>query len=191
MAELIVQTGKHQGRRLRFSEAEITIGRDDDCQIRLTSVDVSKRHCRLRFADGALSVQDLGSSNGTFVNDVRIDGETRLAPGDRLRIGPMVLEVPAAAKKRAGDKPAGGKKSDRLSEEDIASWLTDDTDHGEVSSADTTVILTAAAPAAAAETSSLAVAAAAAGPQDDRKKFRTIADEAADIIRRWWQMQKE
>jgi pSer/pThr/pTyr-binding forkhead associated (FHA) protein len=193
MTELIVQSGKHQGRRLRFTDADITIGRDDTCEIRLTSAEVSKQHCRVRIAGGALFVRDLGSSNGTFVNDVRIAEETRLQPGDRLRIGPMLLQVPAVTAKPADVRP-GGKKSKPLSEDDIASWLTDETDHGEVSSADTTVIQTSAAPAArspAPPAGPPAAAAVSAGAHEDEKKFRTIADEAADIIRRWWQVQKD
>ncbi|HUG94434.1 MAG TPA: FHA domain-containing protein [Planctomycetaceae bacterium] len=197
MAELIIQSGKHQGRRLRFPDTEITIGRGDECQVRLTSADVSKEHCRLRATGEGLIVEDLGSSNGTFVNDVRIEGPTRLAPGDRLRVGPMVFEVPAAARKQAAAKRTG-RKSDPLSEDDIANWLTDETDHGEAASADTTVISTTAPAApvaanAAAETSALtaAVAAAESGPRDERKKARTIADEAADIIRRWWDVHKD
>jgi pSer/pThr/pTyr-binding forkhead associated (FHA) protein len=198
MAELIIQSGKHQGRRLRFADAVVTIGREDDCQIRLTSAEVSKQHCRLRQTELGLVVQDLGSSNGTFVNDVRIETETRLNAGDRLRVGPMVFEVPAASKAPAGGTSGRRKKSDPLSEDDIASWLADETDHGEASAADTTIIETTAAPAASAPGSASTVVAltSPASPggvavREDRKKFRTVADEAADIIRRWWQMQRE
>ena len=203
MAELVIQSGKHQGRRLRFSEPAVVIGREESCQIRLTSADVSKQHCRLRNTERGLSVEDLGSSNGTFVNDVRIESETPLQSGDRLRVGSLVFEVPTAAKPAVAASPARGKKSKPLSEDDIASWLTVETDHGEgASSADTTIIETtpAAKPARAngppASTASVAAAAADTGSpavagREDRKRFRTVAEEAADIIRRWWEMQRE
>ena len=199
MAELIIQSGKHQGRRLKFSEPVVMIGREESCQIRLTSADVSKQHCRLRNTERGLSVEDLGSSNGTFVNDVRIESETRLQPGDRLRVGSLVFEVPAAAKPAHSAVPARGKKSKPLSEDDIASWLAVETDHGEgASSADTTIIETTPAPigatappAPAASVAAADVGSPAAASLEDRKKFRTVADEAADIIRRWWEMQRE
>ena len=71
---------------------------------------VSRRHAGVRPAGDALEVEDLGSLNGTWVNGTRIDGPTRLAPGDRVRVGDTTFEVEGppvdAASAEAGEPPA-------------------------------------------------------------------------------------
>ena len=113
MAELILRSGKRAGKRIPLPSAEIVIGRDEGCHIRLTSSDVSRRHCLLRCNGESLVAADLGSRNGTHVNDVAIDGPTSLRPGDRLRIGPFLFQVPG------GEESIG-------SEADISGWLTEE-----------------------------------------------------------------
>lgn len=55
---------------------------------------VSRQHCMLKVkANGALSIRDLGSANGTLVNGARVVGELTLEDGDRLQVGPVVLQV--------------------------------------------------------------------------------------------------
>jgi len=68
------------------------LGRGEDCNLRLPVVDVSRRHCELRLSGDKLTVKDLGSSNGTYVNNKRIN-EAGLDAGDRLVIGPVVFTV--------------------------------------------------------------------------------------------------
>ena len=68
------------------------IGRREDCDLRIPVGDVSRKHCRLRRDDSALRLQDMGSSNGTFVNDERIT-EATLNPGDVIRVGPVQFVV--------------------------------------------------------------------------------------------------
>ena len=51
---------------------------------------MSRRHAVVRALDGGLAVEDLGSTNGTFVNDTRIDGIAPLQPGDHVRFGNTV-----------------------------------------------------------------------------------------------------
>jgi sulfite reductase alpha subunit-like flavoprotein/cytochrome b involved in lipid metabolism len=64
-----------------------TLGRDDTvAAVVLDDTDVSRRHARLEVVDGQLVLTDLGSTNGTYVNDVRVDRHV-LAPRDRIRIG--------------------------------------------------------------------------------------------------------
>ncbi len=72
-----------------------TIGRAG-CDIDLTDPDVSRRHAVVHGIDGGLAVEDLGSTNGTFVNDARIDGIARLEPGDQVRFGNTVWELTTA-----------------------------------------------------------------------------------------------
>src|SRR3954471_19762249 len=57
---------------------------------------LSRRHARLvREPDGRIAVEDLGSTNGTFVNEQRISGRRVLSPGDRVRVGGSTIELAA------------------------------------------------------------------------------------------------
>jgi predicted component of type VI protein secretion system len=180
MFELIVQSGKHQGKCLQLpSEGEVIIGRDELCQIRLASSDVSRHHCVLRMTPDGVVARDLDSRNGTYLNETLMDEETLLKPGDTLRIGPIVLQVPGA--------PISPNRA--ASDDDIATWLSKSEniaaiDGTEASSGDTTIIPRPAAldnpPPAAAPVAS----------RETPRQFRSVADEAADIIRRHWEMVK-
>jgi pSer/pThr/pTyr-binding forkhead associated (FHA) protein len=66
-----------------------TIGRVG-CDVQLSDPDVSRRHAVLRGVDGGVGIEDLGSTNGTFVNDNRVTGITAISPGDRVRFGNTV-----------------------------------------------------------------------------------------------------
>ncbi len=71
---------------------ELVVGRSHRCDIVLDDPGVSRRHARLVFRDGSWVLQDLASTNGTMVNDVRV-GRCQLRPGDRLRLGTACLRV--------------------------------------------------------------------------------------------------
>jgi len=71
---------------------ELTIGRDDGCDVVLTGPAVSRHHVRLCFRDGAWILHALESSNGTLVNDQRVV-RCRLIAGDRLELGGERLTV--------------------------------------------------------------------------------------------------
>ena len=74
--------------------AERTVGRANRSDFILDAALVSRVHCRLSTdARGDLSVEDLDSTNGTFVNDQRVSGRAALSPGDRLRVGRVELSV--------------------------------------------------------------------------------------------------
>ena len=81
-----------EGRRVTLAQPTAVVGRHSAAEVRLAYADVSRRHCRLAFADGAWHVCDLESLNGIFVNDVRIQSAT-LTEGDRIRIGEATLVV--------------------------------------------------------------------------------------------------
>lgn len=74
------------------SRGEMMIGRHPSCDVRLAEATVSRRHARLVFRDGGWIVQDLGSTNGTAVNGVKV-GRCRVRPGDRLLVGDQLLRV--------------------------------------------------------------------------------------------------
>jgi two-component system cell cycle response regulator len=77
--------------------AEVVMGRDPTCAVRLDAEDVSRRHARIAPDGDGHVVGDLGSLNGTFVNDAAVESAAqRLRPGDRIRVGPYVAKyIPA------------------------------------------------------------------------------------------------
>src|SRR5205823_195849 len=68
------------------------IGREPQCQLRPADPLVSKQHCALITRAGQVFVRDY-STNGTFVNQSRVNGEWELNNGDRLRVGPLEFRV--------------------------------------------------------------------------------------------------
>src|SRR5438552_4363805 len=95
MTDLIVEIveGPGAGRQVPLS-GPLEVGRATDVGLALPDDHlVSRRHARFAPADGLVTVEDLGSRNGTFVNGDQIHGPTRLDPGDHVLIGVTVLEV--------------------------------------------------------------------------------------------------
>jgi pSer/pThr/pTyr-binding forkhead associated (FHA) protein len=79
------------------SGAARTVGRANRSDFILDAALVSRVHCRLTTdARGDLTVEDLDSTNGTFVNDRRVNGRAALSAGDRLRVGRVELSVTRA-----------------------------------------------------------------------------------------------
>ena len=105
---LQVVRGRSEANTLRLMDGVNSIGRHNDCQIRIRSSQVSRRHCELLEEGNKLILRDLGSSNGTFVNGKRVLGHQTLEPGDVLTIGGVTLRVDllGAAPKSAAASPA-------------------------------------------------------------------------------------
>lgn len=72
---------------------EITVGRAAGCTMVFDERFVSQVHCRIFLRDGSVFVEDLGSTNGTWVNGARVVGQMPARLGDRVQIGNVVLEV--------------------------------------------------------------------------------------------------
>jgi hypothetical protein len=73
---------------------EMTVGRANGCRIAVPGdTYASNLHARIYVADGLAFVEDLGSTNGTFVNGTRISGPTAVRAGDRIQVGATVLEA--------------------------------------------------------------------------------------------------
>ena len=112
MSELeLVELEPMPGRRMPI-DRELTIGRHE-CDLTVSDPQVSRHHASLAPAGGGGTITDLGSRNGTWVNDERVEGERVLRSGDIVRIGETRWEVAmpdaaAAATERAprGDVPA-------------------------------------------------------------------------------------
>jgi hypothetical protein len=72
---------------------ELTIGRAVGCQITLDDTYVSQLHARVFRRDGQLYVEDLGSTNGTYLNRGKVQGPMIIKRGDRLQVGQVVMEL--------------------------------------------------------------------------------------------------
>ena len=88
---LIMLEGRQAGRRIKVSERPKTVGRDHHVDVVLADSDVSRLHCLLSVVDGSVIVEDLGSMNGTFIDDQRIDRRAPVPIGALLRIGEHVF----------------------------------------------------------------------------------------------------
>jgi pSer/pThr/pTyr-binding forkhead associated (FHA) protein len=88
MASLLVVSGQNAGDFYLLREGPVVLGRGDRCPIQIVDGSVSRRHLRIRpDGGGSYRAEDLGSANGTWVNDRRADGPAPLNDGDIVRIG--------------------------------------------------------------------------------------------------------
>ena len=151
--KLIVLAGAKEGLEIPLKKDKFLIGRAKECALRAGSDAISRQHCAITRHENHYTVRDLGSRNGTYVNDERISTEVPLVAGNELRVGPLkfridpIVETPAAA---APSAPAIPKlapaakdlprkqppvkdvadvvqrtinKSDNMSEDDVSNWL--------------------------------------------------------------------
>ena len=81
-----------RGRSFPLAE-EVTLGRAAGCQITLDDTYISQLHARVYARDGRWLVEDLGSTNGTYLNRQRVSGPMVMQAGDRLQVGNTVLEL--------------------------------------------------------------------------------------------------
>jgi pSer/pThr/pTyr-binding forkhead associated (FHA) protein len=89
---LKISHGKQAGLELPLAGG-ILIGRSSDCQLLLEDDYVSTRHARITATPTGYQVEDLGSTNGTFLNNQRIGAPTPFREGDTLRIGRTLMSV--------------------------------------------------------------------------------------------------
>jgi hypothetical protein len=91
--QLIVTGGALTGTRINLDGRPILIGRADDSTLVLDDDYASTRHARLSFSGGDWFVEDLGSTNGTYLDRAKVTGPTRVPPGVPIRIGKTVIEL--------------------------------------------------------------------------------------------------
>ncbi|MFQ5591537.1 MAG: FHA domain-containing protein [Phycisphaerae bacterium] len=80
-------------RKFLLTHRSTTVGRANDCTIRIPLGAVSRRHAEIIVGDGKVILKDLGASNGTFLNNRRITRQDTLAPGDQITVGPVIFTV--------------------------------------------------------------------------------------------------
>src|SRR3954453_7452410 len=90
---VLVVDGANKGERADLAQAPIPIGRGADAAIRLDDDYVSRRHARIAASGDQWFVEDLGSTNGTYIGSARITQPTTLALGTQVRIGKTILEL--------------------------------------------------------------------------------------------------
>jgi pSer/pThr/pTyr-binding forkhead associated (FHA) protein len=146
--KLIVLAGAKEGLEIPLKKDKFLIGRAKECALRAGSEAISRRHCAIVRRDTGYTVRDLGSRNGTHVNDEKISTEVPLKDGDELRVGPLKFRVAAAESNDAAaaspesTTPGSAKprkqppvkdvadvvertisNSDSATEEDVSRWL--------------------------------------------------------------------
>jgi predicted component of type VI protein secretion system len=89
---LVMVKADGSSRELSLDKASTLIGRDEGAKLRIPVPAVSRRHCEVLVSATGVSIKDLGSSNGTYVNGKKTR-EASLSPGDLITVGPVVFVV--------------------------------------------------------------------------------------------------
>jgi len=132
--KLRVLHGSKAGREIGISIPKFIIGRGEGAHLRPRTDVISRQHCVIRLDDGKVSIEDLKSRNGTYVNGERIEGPRQLELGDTIRVGKLEFEVlidhgiggvkqpKVKDVKEAAARAAKGGKS-KGEDENVSSWL--------------------------------------------------------------------
>ena len=91
--QLIMRTGPTPGATFMLEGDQLNIGRDSTNEITINDAEVSRRHARLTFQGGKYVLEDLGSTNGTFVNGQRLAGPRVLKAGEVVSFGEQIVLV--------------------------------------------------------------------------------------------------
>jgi hypothetical protein len=83
MASIVLPSGQ----RISLNQGTVTVGRLPECTISINDSNISRKHAEMRQTGGDYIVADLGSTNGTLVNGIRITGQQRLNEGDIISFG--------------------------------------------------------------------------------------------------------
>ena len=133
-AKLKVHGGKNNGMLIDIPIAEFLIGRGPKAHLRPSSDLVSREHCVLTCGDGKVKIKDLKSRNGTFVNDSKVESETVLSSGDKIKVGRLVFELvvdhgsPSVKKKPVESAADVGKRvatnaENAWDDESVSDWI--------------------------------------------------------------------
>jgi pSer/pThr/pTyr-binding forkhead associated (FHA) protein len=137
LVQLKILNGSKKGTLIPIPKPKCVIGRGDDCHLRPQSDAVSRQHATIITTENEVTVRDMNSRNGTFVNGERVGEDAVLLTGDVLRIGPLEFELQieqSGAKlkrskvsdiKEAVARTAEGGVSATSDLSDIGDWLAE------------------------------------------------------------------
>lgn len=91
--QLTMRSGPNPGTVYALDSEQVTIGRDSSNEIPVNDAEVSRRHARLTFQGGKYVLEDMGSTNGTFVNGQRLTGPRVLKTGEVISLGEQIVFV--------------------------------------------------------------------------------------------------
>jgi predicted component of type VI protein secretion system len=116
---LLVREASGEERLVPLEEPSLTIGRDAQCAITVQSTFVSRRHARIEQREDGVYLVDLGSRNGSLLNQVRVEESAQLHGGDVIAIGDVVIECLTEASateqtRTLASSPSSPSTSDRL-----------------------------------------------------------------------------
>lgn len=92
-SRVVIIDGPDKDRGVPLTGAPVTFGRGTDCTVPLSDEYVSTKHARLMFHDGQWYVEDLGSTNGTYLGNERLTRSMPVGPRSRVRLGKTVFEL--------------------------------------------------------------------------------------------------
>ena len=113
--QLTMRSGPNPGTVYALDSEQISIGRDSSNGITVNDAEVSRRHSRLTFQGGKYVLEDLGSTNGTFVNGQRLTGPRVLKSGEVISLGEQIVFVYEAVESDPGATMVSSRAADLIS----------------------------------------------------------------------------
>lgn len=125
---LRIKGGKHDGQEIRVQQKKkYLIGRAEDCHLRPGGDKVSRYHAALMIDEPMIVIRDLGSTNGTFLNGVRLEAPVELKNGDVVTVGGLSFETVITTLRTNTPVPGTMKSEMVLGEEGDVALATGDT----------------------------------------------------------------
>jgi len=109
--QFVMRSGPTPGVTFPLEGDQLTIGRDSSNGVAINDAEVSRRHSRLSFQGGKYVIEDLGSTNGTFVNGQRLAGPVVLKAGDVVSLGEQIVLMYDAMNMDPGATMAASRRS--------------------------------------------------------------------------------
>ncbi len=109
--QFVMRSGPTPGMTFPLEGDQLTIGRDSSNAVAITDPEVSRKHARLSFQGGKYVLEDLGSTNGTFVNGQRLTGPIVLKAGDVVSLGEQIVLMYESIAMDAGATVAVSRKA--------------------------------------------------------------------------------
>ena len=106
--EIVFLTGPNKDKHFEISSASLRIGRSSSSDVQIPDEELSRNHCMIEVSsDGALTITDLASANGTFLNGENIEGDTKpLKLGDEVSIGTSVFVITTPTSPSSSPSPS-------------------------------------------------------------------------------------